>query len=373
MTDLRPNNKREGEEIMYDKVEFLYLSQDDCVKAGGLDMKGALKATERSFFLHGKGDFILPPKPVIRWGGDDSEETLGRIMSMPAWLGGMDYADELKERDLLGPVNTSGIKFIPSKPWNPKKYNLPRANAIVIIVDPETLMPQVIMDGTLASAMRTGAATGVAAKYLAKSDAKSVGIYGSSTIGKTNLLGIANAVKGLEVAWIYSTNPENVKRLVEDVKDLVDIEVRAGESSEQVQRESDIIATGTMARNSYINSDWWKPGMVHIETSFWDTPTEALPFVDQIYCDDYEQVKHHGADVSWRAVRDGIIPESAITGNLGQVVTGELPGRTDDNQKIFFNPIGMGIHDLSESFRVFQSAKEMGLGKQLPLWENYAL
>jgi ornithine cyclodeaminase len=358
---------------MYDKVEFLYLSQDECVKAGGLDMKGTLKAVERSFFLHGKGDFILPPKPVIRWGGEDSEETLGRIMSMPAWLGGMDYANELIQRDLLGPVNTAGIKFIPSKPWNPSKYNLPRANAIEIIVHPETLMPQAIMDGTLVSAMRTGAATGVAAKYLAKSKAKTVGIYGSSIIGKTNLLGIANSVKGLEVAWIYSPNREHVKALVKDVSALVDIEVRVGESSEQVQRNSDIIATGTMARSSYINPEWWKEGVVHIETSFWDTPTEALPFVDQIYCDDYKQVKHHGADVSWRAVRDGIIPESAITGNLGQVVAGELPGRADDKQKIFFNPIGMGIHDLSEAFRVFTSAKELGLGVTLPLWESYAL
>ena len=358
---------------MYDKVEFLYLSQDDCVKAGGLDMKGTLKATERSFFLHGKGDFILPPKPVIRWGGEDSEETLGRIMSMPAWLGGNDYKDELEKRGLLGPVNTSGIKYIPSKPWNPSKYNLPRANAIEIIVHPETLMPQVIMDATLASAMRTGGATGVAAKYLARPGAKVVGIYGSSIIGKTNLLGIANAVKGLELAYIYSPNAEHVKALVEDVKNLVDIEVRAGASSEQVQKESDIIATGTMARSSYINADWWKPGVVHIETSFWDTPTQALPFADQIYCDDYKQVKHHGADVSWRAVRDGIIPESAITGDLGKVVTGELPGRTDDKQKIFFNPIGMGIHDLSETFRVFQSAKSMRLGVTLPLWEKYAL
>jgi ornithine cyclodeaminase len=128
-----------------------------------------------------------------------------------------------------------------------------------------------------------------------------------------------------------------------------------------------------MARASYINPDWWKPGMVHIETSFWDTPTEALPDVDQIYCDDYAQVKHHGADVSWRAVRDGMIPESAITGNLGQVVTGELPGRLSDDQKIFFNPIGMGIHDLSEAFRVFSNAKAANLGCTLPLWEHYAL
>ena len=74
------------------RVDFLYLQQEDCVKAGGLDMKGALAAVERSFFLHGKGDFIQPGKPVIRWGGPETEETTGRIMSMPSFLGGGEYA-----------------------------------------------------------------------------------------------------------------------------------------------------------------------------------------------------------------------------------------------------------------------------------------
>ncbi|MDR3072079.1 MAG: ornithine cyclodeaminase family protein, partial [Clostridiales Family XIII bacterium] len=285
---------------MYNKVEFLYLSQDDCVKAGGLDMKGTVQATERSFFLHGKGDFILPPKPVIRWGGEDSEETIGRIMSMPAWLGGNDYKDELVARGLLGPVNTSGLKFIPSKPHNPTKYNLPRANAIEIIVDPETLMPQAIMDGTLVSAMRTGAASGVAAKYLAKPGAKSLGIVGSSVIGKTQLFGVTAAVPGLEIAKVYSPNPDHVKAFVDELKDKVDVELVAAQSYEELISEADIITTATMAKSSYVNPDWWKPGVVHIETSFWDTPPEALKFADKIFVDDWSQVKHHGADVSWR-------------------------------------------------------------------------
>jgi ornithine cyclodeaminase len=358
---------------MYDKVEFLYLSQDDCVKAGGLDMKGSLKATERSFFLHGKGDFILPPKPVIRWGGEDSEETIGRIMSMPAWLGGSDYKDELESKIGIGPVNTSGIKFIPSKPWNPTKFNLPRANAIEIILDPDTLMPQAIMDATLASAMRTGAASGVAAKYLAKKGAKTLTVFGSSVIGKTQILGVTNALPGIERAKIYSPNAEHVKAFVEEMKDKVDVEVVAATSYEDAQRGADVICTATMAKSSYIKPEWWDEGVTHIETSFWDTPPEALSTPDKIFVDDWGQVKHHGADVSARAVRDGFIPESAIVGNLGQVVTGEIAGRENDKERIFFNPIGMGIHDLSEAFRVYESAKAQGIGRVLPLWENYAL
>ncbi|MDR3363547.1 MAG: ornithine cyclodeaminase family protein [Clostridiales Family XIII bacterium] len=358
---------------MYNKVEFLYLSQDDCVKAGGLDMKGALKATERSFFLHGKGDFILPPKPVIRWGGEDSEETIGRIMSMPAWLGGSAYKDELEAKIGIGPVNTSGIKFIPSKPWNPAKYNLPRANAIEIIVDPETLMPQAIMDATLVSAMRTGAASGVAAKYLAKPGAKTLTVFGSSVIGKTQLLGVANALAGIERAKVYSPNAEHVKAFVEEMKGKVDVELVAATSYEDAQRGADVICTATMAKSPYIVPEWWDEGVTHIETSFWDTPPEALKYMGKIFADDWGQVKHHGADVSWRAVRDGFIPETAICGNLGQVVTGELPGRGGSKEKIFFNPIGMGIHDLSEAFRVFESAKAQGIGRVLPLWDSYAL
>jgi ornithine cyclodeaminase len=358
--------------MAYDKVEFLYLSQDDCVAAGGLDMSGTLKACERSFLLHGKGDFILPLKPVIRWGGEDSEETLGRIMSMPAWLGGNDYKDELAKIG-IGPVNTSGIKFIPSKPWNPTKYNLPRANAIEIIVHPETLMPVAIMDATLVSAMRTGGASGVAAKYLAKEGAKTLTVFGSSVIGKTQLLGVTGALPGLERAKVYSPNADHVAAFVEEMKGKVDVELTAATSYEDAMRGADVICTATMAKSSYINPEWWDEGVTHIETSFWDTPPEALAFADKIYCDDWGQVKHHGADVSWRAVRDGFIPESKINGNLGQVITGEIKGREDNKQKVFFNPIGMGLHDLSEAFRVYESAKEKGIGRTLPLWENYAL
>ncbi|MCK5200736.1 MAG: hypothetical protein KAR21_20415, partial [Spirochaetales bacterium] len=143
---------------MSKRVEFIYLQQEDCVKAGGFDMKGSMQAVERSFFLHGKEDFIQPGKPVIRWGGPETEETIGRVMSMPSFLGGKEYDDELKTREMIGSVNTTGIKFIPSKPHNPAKFGLPRANAVIIILDEDTLMPACIMDGTLVSAMRTGAA-----------------------------------------------------------------------------------------------------------------------------------------------------------------------------------------------------------------------
>lgn len=353
------------------KVEFLYLQQEDCIKAGGLEMDQTIKAVERSFFLHGKNDFIQPAKPVIRWGGPETEETTGRIMSMPAYLGGKSFAEELEAGDLLGPVDTSGIKFIPSRPDNPKKHDLPRSNGIIIIVDPETLMPACIMDGTLVSAMRTGAASGVAAKYLANPDSKVAGIIGASVQGVTQTLALKESLKNLEFCKVYDLNPDVIQRYLHKMRELgCDLEFKAAESHEEAIRDSDIICTATTAREPYVNAAWYREGVLHCEVSFWDTPPEALNVIDFIVVDDWHQVKHHGVDVSWRAVRDKVIPEGKIRGNLGDIVAGKKQGRADRKEKIMFNPIGMGIHDLSEAFRIYKNAAAAGIGKTLPLWEE---
>lgn len=355
---------------MSKKWEFLYLSQEDCIEAGGTDMGGAMKAVERSFFLHGKGDFIQPGKPVIRWGGPETEETTGRIMSMPSWLGGDSHKEELEKRNLIGPVNTAGIKFIPARPWNPQKYGLPRASALIIIVDPETLIPSCVMDGAIVSAMRTGAAAGVAAKYLANPDSKIFGLVGASVQGRTQLMGMKSGVPSLEICRVYDINRRIAKKFAKEMVECSQMKIEVVDRPERALREADVISTATIASTPYVKAEWYKEGVFHAESSFWDTDPEALRVIDLIFVDDWFQVKHHGVDVSWRAVRDGIIEENRITGNLGEVVAGMKKGRTDQKQRILFNPIGLAIHDLSEAHRVFQNALRMGIGRKIRLFKN---
>lgn len=351
-------------------VSFLYLQQEDCVKAGGYDMSGCMQAVERSFFLHGKGDYVQPGKPVIRWGGPETEESIGRIMSMPSFLGGSEYAQELATRGLIGPVNTSGIKFIPSRPHNPEKYGLPRANAIIIILDPDTLMPACIMDGTLVSAMRTGAASGVAVKYLANPEARIMGLVGASVQGITQAKAMKAGLPKLEICKVYDINQKNSRDFVAKMSRELDMEFRVVDCAQEAFRDADVISTATMARQAYVDGSWYKKGAVHCEISFWDTPPEALKYTDFIVVDDWYQVRHHGVDVSWRAVRDKVISEEKIRGNLGEIIVGDKPGRQNKEEIVFFNPIGLGIHDLSEAHRVFQNAVQMNIGRILPLWEN---
>lgn len=348
---------------------LLYLSQEDCVAAGGADMSQTLKAVERSFFLHGVGDYIQPGKPVIRWGDATTEETTGRIMSMPSYLGGNNYKEQLHLMGLLGPVETSGIKFIPSRPENPKR-GLPRATAIIIILDPVTFIPICVMDGAIASAMRTGAASGVAAKYLANPDSTCFGLVGASVQGMTQAAAIKAAVPSLQTLKIYDINQHASIAFAERMTEKLGMDIVPVETCREAFIDCDVISTATMAREPYVDPDWYKDGAFHAEISFWDTPPSALTVFDRIFVDDWSQVKHHGVDVSWRAVSEGFISEDKITGELGEVVASKKIGRESRSDKIFFNPIGMGIHDLSEAYRVYQNALAKSVGTMLTYFKR---
>ena len=366
------------------EVTFRYLSQEDCIASGGLDMKGCLKAVERSFLLHGTKNFILPEKPVIRWGGPHTEETSGRIIAMPSYLGprgpygpnDVDEHEELNEEQLSrlnelgGPVNTSGIKWVPSRPTNPKERGLPRANAIIIIVDSLTLMPACIMDGTIVSAMRTGAASGVAAKHLANEDSDVMGLIGAGVQGRTQLMAMKETLSSLVLCQVFDLDNKKCEVFREEMEEKIDIDVKICETAREAFREADVVCTATTAKAPYVKSDWYEKGVLQCEISFWDTYPNALKNMDLIVVDDWLQVKHHGVDVSWRAVKEGVIDEAEIYGELGEIVAGKKLGRTSENQNCFFNPIGLGIHDLSEAFRVYKNAKKLGLGKTLNLWKE---
>jgi 2,3-diaminopropionate biosynthesis protein SbnB len=354
----RPQVKVIGNGIMptsNQQVEFLYLSQEDVIAAGGLDMAETLKVVEASFRLHGQGKTILPPKPVLRWGGPETEETTGRIMAMPAYLG--------------GDMRIAGIKWIPSAPQNPKKYGLPRANAIIVLNDPDTLMPLAVMDGTIVSAMRTGAATGVAAKYLARPQSRRIGLVGAGVQGRTQLMALKAALPAMAEVRVFDLDHAKTAKFAEEMSEQLGLKVQAVDSAEAACKGTDVFVTATMSTFAYVQADWYAPGILHSEVSFWDTPAEALGHLDRIVADDYYQVEHHGVDVCYRAVRDGYITRDKVT-DLGDIVAGKVPGRQSETEKIMFNPIGMGINDVSEAYRVYRNAMERGIGQRLKLWDS---
>lgn len=338
------------------KVEFLYLSQEDVIAAGGLDMDGTLATVEETFRLWGEGDYVQPIKPAIRWGPPITENTRGRVIAMPAYVGGN--------------VDTVGIKWIPSMPENPRKHGLPRAIAVIVINDPYTGVPLAIMDGTVISAMRTGAASGVAAKYLARSDAEVLGLVGAGVQNRTQLLAISRTLPQLKEARVFDIVPEKARAFCDEMGTQTGLYLRPVGSAREAIQDADVFVTATVSSDPYVRPEWLKPGCFHAEISSWDTDPSVLTAYDRIYVDDWKAIKHGAKHVSARAVVNGVIPESAIRAELGEVAAGKKPGRENPTERILFNPIGLPVNDVSEATRVYRSAKAKGIGRMLPLWEN---
>jgi 2,3-diaminopropionate biosynthesis protein SbnB len=337
-------------------VEFLYLSQEDVIAAGGLDMDGTLATVEEAFRLWGLGDVVQPTKSTIRWGPPPTENTRGRIIAMAAYVG--------------GGVDTAGVKWIPSMPGNPREHGLPRACALIILSDPHTGLPLAVMDGTVISAMRTGAATGVAAKYLARKHSAVLGLVGAGVQNRTQLLALCRALPRLTEVRIFDLNPERARAFCVEMQKQVRPPLRAMESVRQAIQGSDVFVTATVSGEAYVEADWITAGAFHSEISSWDTHPMTLSAYDKIVVDDWRSIRHGGKHVSIRAVTAGVISESRIHAELGDIVAGKKPGRQTEDERILFNPIGMPINDVSEATRIYRAAKAKGIGRALPLWET---
>ena len=337
-------------------VSFLYLSQEDVIAAGGLDMDSTLATVEDTFRLWGLGDYVQPTKPAIRWGPPITENTRGRVIAMPAYVG--------------GEVDMVGVKWIPSMPMNPVKYGLPRACALIILNDPYTGVPVAVMDGTIISAMRTGAASGVAAKYLANRDATVLGLVGAGVQNRTQLMAISRTLPALAEVWVFDVKQEKAHAFCEEMASQVRPALHVAASAREAIEGADVFVTATVSSEAYVNADWIKNGALHIEISSWDTHPSTLVVYDKIVVDDWGTIKHGAKHVSARAVLEGVIPEGRIYAELGEIVAGSKPGRETEGEKILFNPIGLPVNDVSEATRIYRLAQKKDIGRTLPLWEK---
>jgi 2,3-diaminopropionate biosynthesis protein SbnB len=333
-------------------VEFLYLTQEQVIECGGLDMVQTMEAVEKVFGLLDDGECIEPHAPSIRWGSLNDR----RISMHPAYVG--------------GDVQVAGIKWIPSNPENPIKRNMPRSNGITILNDPETGYPLAIMDGTVISAMRTGAVVGVGAKYLARSDAEVVGLIGAGVINHTQLMALHAALKHLRLAKLFDIAPQKAHAFAEKMGESLGLEIQVVDSAKAAIEGADVIAPATNANREdrYIQAEWIKEGAYLANLSVNDYTFGAVLACDKIVVDNKKQLKVTEA-VLTDMVDEGLVNPDDIV-EFGAIVNGKRPGRTDDDERIFFSPLGMGIEDLINAHRVYQEARRRGIGQELELWHE---
>jgi ornithine cyclodeaminase len=224
------------------------------------------------------------------------------------------------------------------------------------------------MDCTWLSALRTGAVTGAGAKLLARQDSESVAIIGAGVQGRTQLEALMVALPGIRTVRAFDINMETSQRFAEDMSAAFGIDVKAVETAEEAVVGADIIVTVTVANEPIVKDAWLKPGSFFSAVgSYQEEEFEAVVNSDLIVVDDTETVLHRGTPVVALMLNNKMIERERVL-DFGDMITGAIPGRTSDDQRVFFSPIGMGIHDICLCHKVYLAAKEKGIGTPLGLF-----
>jgi alanine dehydrogenase len=222
--------------------------------------------------------------------------------------------------------------------------------------------------------MRTGAASGIATRYLARADARTVGIVGTGLQARTQLEAIA-AVRKLERVRAFGRDAPRRESFAREMAERLHVPVQAVGSAEEAVREMDILVAATTASEPVIAGGWLRPG-VHINAIGANFPhkreldEEAVLRADVIVADSREQSKMEAGDLI-HAFRDH--PERwASVLDLAEIVAGRTPGRTDARQITLFKSNGIAIEDVVVAGRIYELAVERGMGRQIPFWESRA-
>jgi 2,3-diaminopropionate biosynthesis protein SbnB len=334
------------------KTDFIYLSQEDVLRTG-IGMSQVLDTVEAVLALHDADQVILPSKVIL----DLGERERGRINAMPAYLG--------------GDFNICGMKWIAGFPPNPVKHGIPRAHALTILNDADTGVPLAVMDGTYISAMRTGAVTGVGARYLANPASEVIGIIGCGVQARTQIMALRAAIPALKVVRAYDIRKAALDQLLQWVAENLDLKCDAADSPRQAVEGSDIVVTVTVADEPIVKDAWLKKGSLFAHVGSYQEEEEAVVFnTDKVVVDIWEEVLHRGTPLLARLFRAGKISETRIHANIGAIIRGKKKGRENQQERIFFSPLGLGSEDIGVACRVYREAKQKGLGVPLKLWDT---
>lgn len=314
-----------------------------------LTMADTINAVESAFREKGLGHVQMPSKVYVYYKKHD-----GDLRVMPSYLEGSDK---------------SGMKVVNVHPNNPVSKGLPTIMAIITLIDPSTGAPLAIMDGTLITALRTGAASGVATKYLARKDSQIVGLVGAGRQAISQLEAISEAISISEVN-VCDRNKELAQRFINKVEEQYTFNFTAMNSVEACIGASDIISTITPSRKPIVQDKWVKNG-THINAIGADAPgkQELDPKIlkrAKIIVDDLEQACHSGeVNVS---ISKGILNQKNIHGELGEIVCEVRKGRESDDEITIFDSTGLAIQDVVTAWVVYGNAKKKNVGTWLTLF-----
>jgi ornithine cyclodeaminase/alanine dehydrogenase-like protein (mu-crystallin family) len=323
------------------KEQLLYLSQAEVVSVG-VSMAEIIELLETAFLEKGKGKVEMPPKPGIHPGGGDNF-----IHAMPAYIPAL---------------NSAGIKWVSGFPENFKR-NLPYITGLLILNDDETGLPLAVMDCVWITAMRTAAATAVAAQRLARPESSVLGVLGCGVQGRTNTEAL-NVLFPLKRVMAYDVDPKAARSYADEISSRFDLDVTVVDTPKDAVSGCDMVVTaGPILKTPHatIQAGWMDEGafasLVDFD-SYWHPA--AMKETSKFCTDDVPQLLHY-KEVGY--FQD--IPP--IHADLGELVLGEKPGRENPTERNMTCNLGLAMDDMAVAPTIYKQALEKGIGTWLPL------
>jgi ornithine cyclodeaminase/alanine dehydrogenase len=324
----------------------LLLTKEDVVRA--LDMRDCIDVIEKAFAELASGTAVLP----LRIGIAPPD---GVSLYMPAYL---------KQMGALA------CKIVTVYKNNPTRHNLPTTIGKVLLQDPATGEVICIMDGGYLTAVRTGAVSGLATKYLARADKGQVaGIVGAGVQAKMQLWAMATA-RELSRAYVYDVSADALSAFIREMSAKLGLEILPADSPTQMLAVADIVCTASSSSTPLFDGSLVRPG-THINGIGSHSPNAreldtAIIQRSMVVVDSVEACLKEAGDIMI-PLQEGAISQAHIQTELGEVVLGRKPARTGAQEITLFKSVGLAIQDAAAAKLVYEKARQAGIGKDVAM------
>jgi ornithine cyclodeaminase len=314
-----------------------------------LPMRDAIEAMRKAFGLLASGQADVPLRTAINIPKHDAV-----TLVMPAYLH-------------VG--NRLGAKIVSVFPNNPN-LELPTIHAVVLLINAATGQAEALLEGTALTAIRTGAASGLATDLLARPDASGVAIIGAGAQARTQLEAVC-CVRNIERAWVYSLSREQSEKFAAEMagREGVPMAIEVAASAHEAAAQADIICTATTSATPVLGPGNVRPG-AHVNGIGSFTPgmreiDPALVRQARVVVDQRQAALAEAGEVI-ACIQDGSLKESDLI-ELGEVVNGARTGRTSAEQITFFKSVGLAIQDVAAAQQALTTARQRKLGINVEL------
>ena len=356
-------------------VELRFVSQEEGIEAGLVDMDECVETIDHVFQLYNEGRVLM---------GDPGHDMHGHITTFPGNLpnaegleGGPDRRFSAMPAYVGGEVHKMGIKWYGSNITNPSERGLPRSIHTITLNDPLSGKPEFLIDGQVASAMRTGAVAGVGASRIQGDRATTATVIGPGVIGQTSALALDSALDELETLRIHHPEEWKAAAFAEEMRDDIDAAIEPESDPEAAVTGADVtVVAATGSPPPKIEAPWLGEDCLVIPLGDLRASLSAFD-EDLIFCDVRRNTLEFAAHMDWQIMNAlgaavdysiGLDLDESDLRALHEVVGGEDTAPTK-GRSVLYSP-GLPMEDVAWTAHVYENAETQGLGQTLTMFEE---